>query len=94
MKYVFMCLVFLGACMGRAIGAELITSCPGDYIMVYEPYIYIASGPGNLAITEVGTATSCLVQSRGEACIMYAPTGMEFSDASGDFEFDNICVMN
>ena len=69
------------------------TSCPTGYVAVVEEYMEIADSACPVGYTSVGTADSCLVSSPAGSCIMYAPAGVRYSDASGTYEFTAACPM-
>ena len=76
-----------------AIAAEPSTSCPSGYVTVVEEYMDIASSSCPSGYTSAGTATSCLASNPGGSCIMYAPVGVSYTDATGTYEFEQACAM-
>ena len=76
-----------------AIAAVPSTSCPSGYVVVEEEYMDIADGSCPAGYTSVGTADTCLVSSPSGTCIMYAPTGVSYTDASGTYEFEQACPL-
>ena len=86
-------IVFLLACVpivARAAAPSV--SCPSGYIAIDAPYITIATSCPSGTVS-IGDAESCLVSSPSGSCIMYAPVGMSFTDASGTYEFTEPCTM-
>ena len=76
-----------------AIAAEPSTSCPSGYVTVVEEYMDIASSSCPSGYTSAGTATSCLASNPGGSCIMYAPVGVSYTDATGTYEYTSACAM-
>ena len=76
-----------------AIAAEPSTSCPSGYVAVVEEHMDIANTSCPTGYTSAGTATSCLVTSPDGSCIMYAPAGVSYTDATGTYEFEQPCAM-
>ena len=76
-----------------AIDAAPSTSCPSGYVAVVEDYMDIANTSCPSGYTSAGTATSCLVTSPDGSCIMYAPVGVSYTDATGTYVFDQACAM-
>ena len=76
-----------------AIAAAPSTSCPSGYIAVVEEYMTIANSSCPTGYTSAGTATSCLVASPAGSCIMYAPTGVSYTDTSGTYEYTSACPL-
>ena len=76
-----------------AIAAAPSTSCPSGYTAVVEDSMTIASSSCPSGYTSVGTATSCLASNPGGSCIMYAPVGVSYTDATGIYEFEQPCAM-
>ena len=76
-----------------AIAAEPSTSCPSGYVAVVEEHMDIANNSCTSGYTSAGTATSCLVTSPDGSCIMYAPVGVSYTDATGTYEFEQACAM-
>lgn len=68
------------------------TSCPAGYVEVAES-LTISGGACPSGTTSIGTADSCLVASPAGSCMMYAPTGMTFTDDTGSYEFTEICPL-
>ena len=69
------------------------TSCPSGYVAVVEEHMDIANSSCPSGYTSAGTATSCLVTSPGGSCIMYAPAGVFYKDATGTYEYTEACAM-
>lgn len=76
-----------------AFAAAPSTSCPAGYVTVAEEYMEIADGSCPAGYTSVGTADTCLVSSPSGSCIMYAPTGVTYTDDSGSYEFTSACPL-
>ena len=76
-----------------AIAAAPSTSCPSGYIAVVEEYMDIANASCPTGYTSAGTATSCIASNPGGSCIMYAPVGVSYTDATGTYEFERACAM-
>ncbi len=76
-----------------AIAAAPSTSCPSGYVAVVEEYMTIANSSCPTGYTSAGTADSCLVSTLSGSCIMYAPTGISYTDASGTYEYTAACAM-
>ncbi|MBO8407557.1 MAG: hypothetical protein IAC77_03820 [Proteobacteria bacterium] len=69
------------------------TSCPNGYVAVVEEHMTIANNSCPSGYTSAGTATSCLAPNPGGSCIMYAPTGVTYTDDSGSYEFTSACPL-
>ena len=69
------------------------TSCPAGYVTVVEKYMEIADSTCPSGYTSAGVADSCLASSPAGSCIMYAPTGISYTDASGTYEYTAACAM-
>ena len=69
------------------------TSCPAGYVAVVESYMEIADSTCPSGYTSAGTADSCLISSPAGSCIMYAPTGVTYTDSSGSYEFTSACPL-
>lgn len=91
MKRVFILIVAIVP-VGAIAGAPS-TSCPSGYITVVEEYMDIADSSCQSEYTPAGTADSCLVSNPSGSCIMYAPTGISYTDASGTYEYTVACAM-
>ena len=76
-----------------AIAAEPSTSCPSGYVAVVEEHMDIANTSCPSGYTSAGTATSCIASNPGGSCIMYAPVGVSYTDATGTYEFKRACAM-
>lgn len=76
-----------------AIATAPSTSCPMGYVAVAEQYMEIADSACPSGYTSAGVADSCLVTSPAGSCIMYAPTDVSYTDASGTYEFTSACPM-
>ena len=85
-------LVLAIAPMG-AIAAAPSTSCPSGYTAVVEEHMDIANSSCPSGYTSAGTATSCIASSPGGSCIMYAPVGVSYTDATGTYEYTSACAM-
>ena len=78
-----------------AIAAGPSLYCPSGYISVKASDIVITSNtrcPSDYPIN-IGTATSCLASNPGGSCIMYAPAGVSYTDATGTYEYTEACAM-
>lgn len=89
-QIIILCLIF-APCMSFA--AEPSTSCPENYVSVIEDYMTIAQDACPDGYISAGTATSCLASNPGGSCIMYAPVGVSYTDATGTYEFEQPCAM-
>ena len=69
------------------------TSCPSGYTAVVEEHMDISNTSCPSGYTSAGTATSCLASNPGGSCIMYAPVGVSYTDATGTYEFEQPCAM-
>ena len=69
------------------------TSCPSGYVAVVEEHMDIANNSCPTGYTSAGTATSCIASNPGGSCIMYAPVGVSYTDATGTYEFEQACAM-
>ena len=76
-----------------AFAAAPSTSCPAGYVAVVESYMEIANSTCPSGYTSAGTAYSCLASSPAGSCIMYAPTGVTYTDSSGSYEFTSACPL-
>ena len=76
-----------------AFAAEPSTSCPSGYTAVVEEYMIIADDACSSGYTSAGTASSCIASNPGGSCIMYAPVGVSYTDATGTYEFEQACAM-
>ena len=76
-----------------AIAAEPSMSCPSGYVAGVEDYMDIANTSCPSGYTSAGTATSCIASSPGGSCIMYAPVGVSYTDATGTYEYTEACAM-
>ena len=76
-----------------AIAAAPSTSCPSGYVAVVEEHMDIANTSCPSGYTSAGTATSCIASNPGGSCIMYAPVGVSYTDATGTYEFERACAM-
>ena len=76
-----------------AFAAAPSTSCPAGYVTVVEKYMEIADSTCPSGYTSAGTAYSCLISSPAGSCIMYAPTGVTYTDDSGSYEFTSACPL-
>ena len=69
------------------------TSCPAGYTAITEEHMTIAGSSCPSSHTSAGTATSCLASNPGGSCIMYAPVGVSYTDATGTYEYTEACAM-
>ena len=76
-----------------AFAAAPSTSCPSGYTAVVEEHMDIASSSCPSGYSSAGTATSCLASNPGGSCIMYAPVGVSYTDATGTYEYTSACAM-
>ncbi len=76
-----------------AIAAAPSTSCPSGYVAVVEEHMDIANNSCTSGYTSAGTATSCIASNPGGSCIMYAPVGVSYTDATGTYEYTEACAM-
>ena len=77
-----------------AFAAAPSTSCPAGYVAVVESYMGIANSTCPSGYTSAGTADSCLASSPAGSCIMYAPTGVTYTDDNGSsYEFTSACPL-
>ena len=76
-----------------AFAAAPSTSCPSGYVAVVEDYMDIANSSCPSNYSSAGTATSCIASNPGGSCIMYAPVGVSYTDATGTYVFDQACAM-
>ena len=70
-----------------------IGACPAGYVAVVESYMEIADSTCSSGYTSAGMADSCLISSPAGSCIMYAPTGVTYTDDSGSYEFTSACPL-
>ncbi len=91
MKRIF--ILFLTIAPAGAFAAAPSTSCPSGYIKVVEEYMDIADSSCPTGYTSAGTATSCLVSNPSGSCIMYALTGVSYTDESGTYEYTSACPL-
>ena len=89
-RIIFVILAIAPAC---AFAAEPSTSCPSGYVAVVEDYMDIANSSCPSGYSSAGTATSCIASNPGGSCIMYAPVGVSYTDATGTYEFEQPCAM-
>ena len=90
-KFIF--ILFLLVLPISVFAATPSTSCPAGYVAVVESYMEIADSTCPSGYTSAGTADSCLVSSPAGSCIMYAPTGVTYTDSSGSYEFTSACPL-
>ena len=76
-----------------SIAAGPSTSCPSGYTAVVEKHMDIANTSCPSGYTSAGTATSCIASNPGGSCIMYAPVGVSYTDATGTYEYTEACAM-
>ena len=91
MKRIFILFFTITPC--ASFGAAPSTSCPAGYVAVVESYMEIADSTCPSGYTSAGTADSCLIPSPAGSCIMYAPTGVTYTDSSGSYEFTSACPL-
>ncbi len=94
MKYILFLLLLI---MLDANAASLpSTTCPDGYIAIEEPYATLAtecsSGMIVLPNEYLFTDEPCSYELKG-ICIMYAPVGVSYTDASGTYEFTEACPL-
>ena len=90
-KFIF--ILFLLVLPISVFAAAPSTSCPAGYVAVVESYMEIANSTCPSGYTSAGTADSCLASSPAGSCIMYAPTGVTYTDDSGSYEFTSACPL-
>ena len=91
MKRIFILIFVIAPCASFA--AEPSTSCPAGYVAVVEEDMEIADSTCPAGYTSAGTADTCLVSNPAGSCIMYAPTGVTYTDSSGSYEFTSACPL-
>ena len=91
MKRIFVLIMAIVPCASFAAAPS--TSCPSGYVAVVEEYMTIANSSCPTGYTSAGTADSCLVSSPSGSCIMYVPTGVSYTDASGTYEYTSACPL-
>ena len=69
------------------------TSCPAGYTAITEEHMTIANTSCPSNYSSAGTTTSCIASNPGGSCIMYAPVGVSYTDATGTYEFEQPCAM-
>ena len=70
------------------------TSCPYGHQQVSEPLIIVTDNTAcPVGYVSVGETETCLLDSIGGVCGMYAPAGQKWKDTSGIYEFSNACAM-
>ena len=66
-------------------------------VLAIAPVCAIAAAPSTSCpsgyTTSAGTATSCIASNPGGSCIMYAPVGVSYTDATGTYEYTEACAM-
>ncbi len=86
-------IIFLFACVpALAYAADPSMLCPSGYTAYAAPAITIATTCPT-GTTSAGTADSCLESNPSMDCVMYAPVGMSYTDASGTYEYTEPCAM-
>lgn len=76
--------------------AEPSTQCPSGYRTVKNDYITISDTgcpTGYNSIQSAYSDDSCLSDTHGNLCLMYAPANTEYTDTSGTYEFISICPL-
>ncbi len=92
MKRIFVLIMAIAPCASFAVAPS--TSCPSGYVTIEEKYMTIAEAYNcPTGYTSAGTADSCLVSSPSGSCIMFAPTGVSYTDASGTYEYTSACPL-
>ena len=91
MKKIIM--LYMAFMVNSAFAATLSTSCPTGYVTIIETHMTIATSTCPSGYTSAGTATSCLVSNPDGSCIMYAPTGVSYTDSTGTYEFTSPCPL-
>ena len=91
MKRIFILFFTITPCASFAAAPS--TSCPSGYATIEEEYLIISDSSCPTGYTSAGTADSCLISSPAGSCIMYAPTGVTYTDDSGSYEFTSACPL-
>ena len=91
MKKIF--ILFLLATPTYAHASIPTTSCPHGYTMVNNPGMTISATGCSIHQTNLGTTTTCLINSPDKVCTMYAPANTPYSDNSGTYEINTICPL-
>ena len=68
----------------------LTTTCPSGYKTINRPEFRLATTCDS-SEKSIGTISTCLTDSPAAVCWLYAPTNTQFSDATGTYEFTEIC---
>lgn len=94
MRCFFVSFVFLFAIVGAVNAGVPATSCPAGFTAIHEPYLIVSDECGT-NVKSAGTAHSCLTDANsGDNCIMYVPTGTQYSDAIGTYKYTEPCPLN
>lgn len=92
MKIFIMFTIFLSA-ITAAYGLELTTACPAGYKTISRTELVMATTNCPANYKNSSTVQTCLTESPGAICWMYAPTGVEYNDNTGTYEFTDICPL-
>ncbi len=68
------------------------TECPAGYVAITERFMLVRTTCPT-SFSPAGVAESCLVSNPAGSCIMYAPVGVSYTDASGTYEFTEACPL-
>ncbi|MBP3316552.1 MAG: hypothetical protein J6L70_03060 [Alphaproteobacteria bacterium] len=72
----------------------LTTTCPYGHQQVSEPLLIITDNTScPSGYTSIGENETCLLDSIGGVCVMYAPAEQKWGDSSGVYEFKGACAM-
>ncbi|MBQ3039069.1 MAG: hypothetical protein IJD41_00740 [Alphaproteobacteria bacterium] len=70
------------------------TSCPNGHQQVSEPLIIVTDKTAcPVGYVSVGETETCLLDSIGGVCGMYAPAEQKWKDTSGIYKFNDACAM-
>lgn len=75
-------------------GIESGAQCPDGYTQITQPDIILTTNTCPANYTDYGTAQSCADTTPDAVCFMYLPTQTTFDDATGTYEYTEICVMD
>lgn len=76
----------------KSFAAAPATSCPSGYIAVTKNNTTVAlSCPSGYV--DAGTAVSCLTSISADECVMFAPPGVTYTDATGSYEYTDACPL-
>lgn len=77
-----------------AYAAAPATTCPAGYTTVNQSDIMLGSGTTCPAgYVAAGTVASCLATSLTGDCMMYAPMGVLYDDATGSYQWNVDCPL-